>query len=85
MAKIVDATREQLKKSTLFCSEKNKENKFEKMQKKNSNISYNCKKIINRKIEITRIGYLAKIRKRKLEYVFLLNSLSFLCAKDKYA
>ena len=34
MAKIVDATREQLKKSTLFCSEKNKENKFEKMQKR---------------------------------------------------
>ena len=85
MAKIVDATREQLKKSTLFCSEKNKENKFEKMQKRIATLVIIVKKIINRKIEITRIGYLAKIRKRKLEYVFLLNSLSFLCAKDKYA
>ena len=42
-------------------------------------------KIINKKIGIKRIGYLAKIHKRKLEYVFLLNRLSFLCVKDKYA
>lgn len=41
--------------------------------------------IINTKIEIKRMSYLAKIRKRKLEYVFLLNRLSFLCVKDKYA
>ena len=40
-------------------------------------------KIINKKIEIRRIGYLAKIR--KIEYAFWLNKLSFLCVKDKYA
>lgn len=40
--------------------------------------------IINEKIEVKRIGYLAKIQKR-LEKVFWLNKLSFLCVKDKYA
>ena len=76
MAKTVDTVREreQLKNSTLFCSEKNKKHQNHKNAK-----------IVDIKIGIKRIGYLAKIRKRKLKYVFWLNRLSFLCVKDKYA
>ena len=73
--------REQLKNSALICDTKNNDYINEKNAKRIS--------IVNRKVaiknKIKRMDCFSKIQKRSIEEVFLLNRLSFLCVKDKYA
>ena len=77
--------REQLKNSALICDTKNKENIDEKNAKSINTLNGNIGRITKGENKIKRIVYLAKILKRRIGKVFLLNKLSFLCVKDKYA